>query len=108
MKSYGDKWGKSRVKVTILEAKQRSNSNDNNNNNKGKSNNNNNNNALEFHNIPFREQTMEGFHDKKMSEMYTEEMELNELIYPPSMLQIRLQLISGTTFKVMGLAVCGD
>ena len=94
------------MKVTILDAKQKSNSNDNNNNNK--SNNNNNNNALEFQYIPLLEQTMEGFHDKKTSEMYTEEMELNELIYPPSMLQIRLQLISGTTFKVMGLAVCGD
>lgn len=47
--------------------------------------------------------TMTGFHDKKTSEMYNEEVHLPA---PTKSLRLSLRLTQGTTFKLMGMAVC--
>lgn len=50
--------------------------------------------------------TLEGIHDKKTSEMYTNEVALNPVASVGNSLRLTLTLTGGTTFKVMGLAVC--
>ena len=55
---------------------------------------------------PMNVREMVGFHDKNTSEMYTEAIELTEPIERGGSLRLDAQLIDGTTFKLMGLAVC--
>jgi hypothetical protein len=47
-----------------------------------------------------------GIHSKNTSEMYTEEIALPDPVPVGGSLRIRYTLVSGTTFKIMGLAVC--
>ena len=49
---------------------------------------------------------MSGIHAKNTSEMYPETMTLPHPIQPESSLQVTYELTGGTTFKIMGLAVC--
>ena len=93
MKSYGTKWQNSRIKVqTYIQhsdanAAKKSSSTDS---------------SWE----PMNVREMVGFHDKNTSEMYTEAIELTEPIERGGSLRLDAQLIDGTTFKLMGLAVC--
>ena len=50
----------------------------------------------------------DGFHAKNTSEMYTEPITLSRAISPGESLRIRYESsgVMGTTFKIMGLAVC--
>ena len=52
------------------------------------------------------ERNIYGVHDKNTSEMYTEAIELSEPIPVGTGLKVGAKLIGGTTFKLMGLAVC--
>jgi hypothetical protein len=47
-----------------------------------------------------------GIHSKNTSEMYTEEIALPDPVPVGGSLRLRYTLVSGTTFKIMGLAVC--
>lgn len=47
-----------------------------------------------------------GIHSKNTSEMYTEEIALPYPIPAGGSLRLRYTLVGGTTFKIMGLAVC--
>eukprot|EP00977_Amphora_coffeiformis_P029298 scaffold39879_cov191-Amphora_coffeaeformis.AAC.2 len=78
LKSYGDKWENSMVTVDV-QAKH------------------------EFAWRSVTNHTMVGFHDKKTSEMYTEEVHLPN---PVATLKLSFRLVNGTTFKLLGIAVC--
>lgn len=52
------------------------------------------------------ERRMAGTHNKNTSEMYTEEIILQEPINANENFQIDASLVGGTTFKIMGIAVC--
>ena len=52
------------------------------------------------------ERRLLGFHGKNTSEMYTEAIELSEPIPAGAGLKVGVKLVGGTTFKLMGLAVC--
>jgi len=73
MKSYGDNWENSLMRVSLIDK-----------------------------NISTEITTLSGFHDKETSEMYTEEIALNAT----SRLRMAMDLVGGTTFKLMGITVC--
>ena len=56
--------------------------------------------------VLLEERMIDGFHDKNTSEMYTEAMELPTAVPAGSQLRVGVKLKSGSTFKIMGLAVC--
>jgi lysophospholipase L1-like esterase len=82
MKSYGEKWKGSRLEVRVKSQEQ----------------------SDVWKDIHVRE--MVGFHGKNTSEMYTEAIELSKPIPVGSSLRLGAKLVGGTTFKLMGLAVC--
>jgi hypothetical protein len=94
MRSYGDKWANSTVKVVISTAVSAAAA------------------AAESgrdEKVDWTtavEKEMVGFHDKHTSEMYTEPVQLREPIQPGQGLKIAITLIRGTTFKIQGMAVC--
>jgi hypothetical protein len=78
LKSYGPKWEQSTVEVTV-----------------------------EVPGSTHRlSRELHGFHDKKTSEMYTEELAFETPAQPGSLIRMSVKLAGGTTFKLMGLAVC--
>jgi lysophospholipase L1-like esterase len=82
MKSYGEKWEGSRLEVRVKSQDQ----------------------SDAWKDIQIRE--MVGFHGKNTSEMYTEAIELSKPIPIGSSLRLGAKLVGGTTFKILGLAVC--
>jgi hypothetical protein len=82
MKSYGDNWANSAIRVKTSKSKGQ-------------------NQWLELNS-----KDIVGFHNKNTSEMYTEEIYLPEPIVRGESLRLRAQLTGGKTFKLMGLAVC--
>ena len=86
MRSYGDKWADSTVKVVISTAA-----------------------AANDEKVDWKtavEKEMIGFHDKHTSEMYTEPIQLLDPVRLGEGLKITITLIRGTTFKIQGMAVC--
>jgi hypothetical protein len=77
MKSYGPKWDNSRMQVTVQQGE-----------------------------TTLLNKVLEGFHDKHTSETYTEPLQLKNTVTPGSTFQLRMELVEGETFKIMGLAVC--
>ena len=88
MKSYGDKWRNSRLQVSTFES-----SSDGDNTSK-----------RNWKQLTSRE--MVGFHNKNTSEMYTESIPLSESIPKGASLRVAAHLVDGTSFKLMGLAIC--
>jgi hypothetical protein len=88
MKSYGDKWDNSRVKLTIFEQAVGSEADT----------------SVTWKLIKSAE--LEGFHNKTTSEMYTERIVLSEPVSAGRSLKLTVALVSGKTFKIMGLAIC--
>jgi lysophospholipase L1-like esterase len=82
MKSYGEKWEGSRLEVRVKSQEQKD----------------------VWKDIQVRE--MVGFHAKNTSEVYTEAFELSKPIPVGSSLRLGAKLVGGTTFKLLGLAVC--
>jgi lysophospholipase L1-like esterase len=82
MKSYGEKWEGSRLEVRLKSQEQ----------------------SNVWKDIQVRE--MVGFHGKNTSEMYTEAFKLSQPIPVGSSLRLGAKLVGGTTFKLLGLAVC--
>jgi hypothetical protein len=82
MKSYGDKWQDSQLEAKIWRPSQ---SNDR---------------------RLLDERHLLGTHNKQTSEMYTEEIILKEPVDAGETVQLEATLVGGTTFKIMGLAVC--
>jgi hypothetical protein len=78
MKSYGPKWEGSQVETK----------------------------ALSIDGKVLGERRLVGEHDKKTSEMYTEEITLVEPVTAGDKLQLEATHVGGQTFKLMGLAVC--
>lgn len=74
LKSYGPKWESSSVEI-----------------------------VFEVKSVIVLKQIINGFHDKKTSEMCMEEVHLP---VPASDLRVRLTLRNGKTFKLLGIAVC--
>jgi len=86
MKSYGDKWANSTIRVQLSTLPINSDGN------------------KEWSVLSSAD--LYGFHDKKTSEMYTESMELTRVAAAKDHLRLSITLINGTTFKIMGLAIC--
>ena len=84
MKSYGTKW-----KDSELEAKVSS----------GRSTNQQDQTVLEKRN-------MFGTHNKNTSETYTEEIVLSKPVDAGETIELEIELVGGSTFKLMGLVVC--
>ena len=82
MKSYGDKWQNSQLEAKVWRPSQ---SNDR---------------------RLLDERHLLGTHNKQTSEMYTEEIILKEPVDAGETVQLEATLVGGTTFKIMGLAVC--
>jgi len=78
MKSYGEKWKDSRVKITILGSSSNTNTTT----------------------------ELRGSHESQVSIAFTEEIHLTEPVLQHSNLQLHVELVGGTTFKVLGLMVC--
>jgi hypothetical protein len=85
MKSYGPKWEDSRLRVETSG-------------------------RMRTQSSPWEdlaaERFFEGIHSKNTSEMYTEKIALPDPIPVGGSLRLRYTLVSGATFKIMGLAVC--
>eukprot|EP00536_Pseudo-nitzschia_multiseries_P006438 jgi/Psemu1/304114/fgenesh1_kg.136_\ len=84
MKSYGTKWENSELEVTIWSAPS----------------------SPDQQPVLIRKCNMLGTHDKQTSEVYTEEIVLSTPLSENQKLQLEVKLVGGTTFKIMGLAVC--
>ena len=88
MKSYGENWDNSRVNVTIFDQ------------------------AVggvadtSVASKLIKSAQLKGFHNKTTSEMYTERIVLSEPVSPGRSLKLTVSLVSGKTFKIMGLAIC--
>jgi hypothetical protein len=89
MKSYGPKWQGSRLRVHTWLYNDSTDSNSN---------------GIDWEELNVKE--MVGFHDKNTSEMYTEAIELTKPIERGTSLRLGAELVGGTMFKLMGLAVC--
>lgn len=95
IKSYGDKWEGSQVTVDAFITSALDGIGDSNKSN----------------NIqPTKSMNMTGFHDKNTSETYTVEMDLKSDGYDKGVegeiLNVRVKLSGGSTFKIVGMAVC--
>jgi hypothetical protein len=84
MKSYGEKWANSTARIDISSKSSKSGS--------------------DWKALTSKD--MVGFHDKHTSEMYTEPMRLPTDVQPGDNLRISITFLSGSTFKIQGLAVC--
>lgn len=94
MKSYGAKWARSETRVQILR-KQSSPQNT------GESV------AADANWDQLEERSILGYHNKETSETYTESFELStDPIDAGASLKVKLVLMGGTTFKIMGVAFC--
>jgi hypothetical protein len=82
LKSYGPKWDKSQLSVTLAEMNQ----------------------ANEWQDV--MKGDLSGIHAKNTSELYPETLNLPNPIHAGSSFQVTYELTGGTTFKIMGLAVC--
>jgi hypothetical protein len=89
MKSYGENWDNSRVKLTIFDHQVVGVEADT---------------SVAWKLIKSAE--LEGFHNKTTSEMYTERIVLSEPVSAGRSLKLTVTLVSGKTFKIMGLAIC--
>lgn len=88
MKSYGDKWEGSKVKIDAFVDR------------KGDS---------SPSSEPLRTIYVEGFHDKKTSESYDYKVDLGESqVQVGDNLRIHMKLIGGSTAKVMGMLLCNS
>ena len=85
MKSYGTKWAYSRIRLAVLKRDS--------------------NQPEGAYQIVGSAAELVGFHGKNTSETYTHRMTL-EGISAGNDLQMEVELIGGTTFKIMGLATC--
>jgi hypothetical protein len=88
MKSYGENWDNSRVKLTIFDQAVGGEADT----------------SVAWKLIKSAE--LEGFHNKTTSEMYTERIVLSEPVSAGRSLKLTVTLVSGKTFKIMGLAIC--
>jgi hypothetical protein len=95
MRSYGEKWENSTVEMNIWQAHT-------NNAIDGNGRNGDNNNSMPL----LHSQRIQGFHNKETSEIYPMDLELSPPIQPHSTLRIDFRLVAGTTFKILGLALC--
>jgi hypothetical protein len=89
MKSYGPKWDGSRLRLQTWLRNDNTDSNSN---------------VINWEELNAKE--VVGFHDKNTSEMYTEAIELTKPIERGTSLRVGAELVGGTMFKLMGLAVC--
>lgn len=83
MKSYGDKWANSQILVTAQVVKDRKPSH-----------------------VRLRRGQIEGFHGKNTSEQYTHTPYFPHVVAAGTDLRISVELVGGSTFKIMGMAVC--
>jgi hypothetical protein len=90
MKSYGDKWRNSELSARVLLNPAADINQD----------------SASSHLVVLQERTILGTHAKNTSEMYTEEVILEDPIEPGNLLQFEARLVGGEMFKIMGLAVC--
>jgi hypothetical protein len=83
LKSYGRKWRDSRAKVTFLGSHGNQ-------------------------TLVEKSFTLEGFHNSKTSISYEYQLDLNseEALPPNSRVQVTIQMIKGTSFKIVGLFIC--
>jgi hypothetical protein len=84
MRSYGEKWANSTARIDISSKSSRSGS--------------------DWKALTSKD--LVGFHDKHTSEMYTEPIRLPTDVQPGDILRISITLLSGSTFKIQGMAVC--
>jgi hypothetical protein len=84
MRSYGEKWANSTARIDISSKSSKSGS--------------------DWKALTSKD--LVGFHDKHTSEMYTEPIRLPTDVQPGDYLRISIALVSGSTFKIQGLAVC--
>ena len=49
---------------------------------------------------------LDGYHDRRTSDYMVEVLELSDVVPLGGKLQIHMALIGGTTFKILGLALC--
>ena len=82
MKSYGEKWEGSRLRASVAERHS----------------------SADWGVVDTV--NLSGVHAKNTSEMYPEKMNLPHPIPTASSLQVSYELTGGTTFKIMGLAIC--
>ena len=86
MKSYGAKWARSQVRVQVLRHQAQ-------------------NEETDWDQL--EERSIVGFHDKTTSETYTEVFDLSDNpVDAGAGVKLRLVLMDGTTFKIMGVAFC--
>ena len=89
MKSYGENWDNSRVNVTIFDQAVGG--------------------AADTSSVArklIKSAQLKGFHNKTTSEMYTERIVLSEPVSAGRSLKLTVTLVSGKTFKIMGMAIC--
>jgi hypothetical protein len=85
MKSYGEKWEDSRFKVDVFIAR----------------------NSGEASSNPLRSLEIEGVHNKHTSENFDYKIDLGEKrALPGDVLNVHIQLVGGTTAKIMGMMFC--
>ena len=81
MKSYGDTWENSELNAKIWS-------------------------SVNNEQYLLEERSILGTHDKKTSEMYTEEIILSNPSDAGEKIQLEVSLVGGTMFKIMGIVVC--
>ena len=85
MKSYGEKWEGSRIKVDAVIDRKNG----------------------EASSKPMRSLEIEGVHDKHTSETYVYKIDFGEeRALPGDVLNVHIQLVGGTTAKIMGMMFC--
>lgn len=85
MTSYGEKWEGSKIRVDVFVDRF----------------------GKEESNKPIKTQEISGFHDRQTSETYDYKLDLEgERAVATDTLRVRVELVSGTTFKFMGMAIC--
>ncbi|EJK56148.1 hypothetical protein THAOC_24019, partial [Thalassiosira oceanica] len=77
MRSYGEKWSDSRLKVDVYAGDEL-----------------------------LKTEEVVGYHDKKTSETYNIKMKLARGVKAGEDVRIQLELVGGSTFKISGMAVC--
>lgn len=55
---------------------------------------------------PLLQRALYGLHGKRTSETYTEPLQLDRSVNPGDTLQLRMKLVDGVRFKILGLAIC--
>jgi len=85
MKSYGERWKDSVLRVSCLSRLS---------------------NTTEWVQLLHQDDFLAGTHAKNTSESYTHEIMLAKQVSSGSHLRVELELVNGSTFKIMGLTVC--